>query len=155
MRKRIWFLAFIFVVGAVVLTRDVLVAKGAEIYVSRKMTSYGWNFESMQREKNSLKIKNLCYENTSGKSVIEEMTASFHLSLFPLQCQPSIVISRAFIEVVPDQKSDNAFLGLLFCLGDPRFDLKLSIQEGEVRGVLKEPLAFSQSKKGPFFLMLI
>ncbi len=143
MKKSFLFLAFFGLFSVAVLARDALLTKGIEVYISRKMASQGWNFEDIQREKNTLKIKNISYQNPSGKILIEQADSSFHLSLFPLQLQPTVSVSHLSVEVTPNQSSDDLFIGLLCYLEDSRLDLKLSIDEGRVSGVLEEPFIFS------------
>ncbi len=143
MRKRIWLLAFVAVLGLLVIARDALVTKAAEVYVLKKMTSQGWTFENVQREKNTLHIKKLSYQNPSSSTFVEEAHVAFHLSLIPLQIHPTVNISKLLIDITNASSSDDSMLGLLLALGDRRLDLKLSIGEGEVRGVLENPFGFS------------
>lgn len=140
MRKRIWLLSGVFVFGLVVVSRDALLTKFAESYIHRNLASYGCSLESMERNKNTLKLKNLSFENGS---LIEDVEATLHLSLFPLELQPSLNISRISIEASEKKSSESSLAPLFLCLGNPKIDVKLSIQEGQVKGVLDEPFAFS------------
>jgi hypothetical protein len=143
MKKRFLFLVAFSLVVIVLVGRDTLLTKGVEMYVSHKLVSKGWSYDEIQRDKNTLKLKNLKNLNSSGKILVKEVDASFHLSLFPLQLQPIVNLSHVSVDVLEGESSDDFFMGFLVCLEDSRLNLKLSIDEGNVSGILANPFGFS------------
>lgn len=143
MKKGIWLLTVVFFLGFIILIRDQLLTKGVEVYLSRKIESQGWKCSLIERDKNTLKIQDLHYQSPSEEIFIEGATASIHLSLFPLQLKPIVTFSHVAVKLSSEQSSDASLLSVLLCTGDPRLDLQLSIADGEIEGLFKEPVSFS------------
>ena len=52
-RKKVWLLGLVVFLGFFVLLRDVLIAKGAEVYISKSLEKEGWKIESRFSSKNN------------------------------------------------------------------------------------------------------
>jgi hypothetical protein len=143
MKKGIWFLSIVFFFGFIILIRDQLLTKGVEVYLSRKIESHGWKCSLIERDKNMLKMQDLHYQSDSEEILIEGASASFHLSLYPLQLQPVVSLSHVAVKLSSDQSSDASLLSVLLCTGDPKLDLQLSIENGEIEGLFSQPVSFS------------